>query len=106
MVEIDPETVAMEIKVEIYTRQNCVYCRRAKELLRIKGVDFAEYDITNDLLMAAEMRHRSQRQVVPVILVNDDLLGGCDELFDLDERGVLDHMLGLDFPFGATFQPA
>jgi hypothetical protein len=39
-------------------------------------------------------------------LVNDDLLGGCVELFDLDERGVLDHMLGLDFPFDATFQPA
>lgn len=96
----------MEIKIEIYTRQNCVYCRRAKELLRIKGVDFAEYDITNDLLMAAEMRHRSQRQVVPVILINDDLLGGCVELFDLDERGVLDHLLGLDFPFDATFQPA
>ena len=96
----------MKVIVEIYTRQNCVYCRRAKELLRIKGVDFAEYDITNDQLMAAEMRHRSQRQVVPVILVNDDLLGGCDELFDLDERDVLDHMLGLDFPFNATFQPA
>jgi glutaredoxin 3 len=56
--------------------------------------------------MAAEMRHRSQRQVVPVILVNDNLLGGCVELFDLDERGVLDQMLGLDLPFGATFQPA
>ena len=96
----------MEIKVEIYTRQNCVYCRRAKELLRIKGVDFAEYDITNDLLMAAEMRQRSQRQVVPVVFVNDGLLGGCVELFDLDERGVLDHMLGLGFPFGATVQPA
>ena len=96
----------MEIKVEIYTRQNCVYCRRAKELLRIKGVDFVEHDITNDLLLAAEMHLRSQRQDVPRIFVNDVPIGGCSELFDLDERGQLDGMLGLDFPFGATFQPA
>jgi len=96
----------METRVEIYTRHNCAHCRRAKELLHIKGVAFAEHDITNDPLMASEMRHRSQRQVVPVIFINDDLIGGCDELFDLDERGVLDDMLGLGFPFGATFQPA
>ena len=95
----------MEIKVEIYTRQNCVYCRRSKDLLRIKGVAFAEYDITNDPLIAAEMRLRSRRQAVPVIFINEDLIGGCNELFDLDERGVLDDMLGLGFPFDATFQP-
>ena len=96
----------MAIKVEIYTRSDCAYCRRAKELLRIKGVDFVEHDITNDLLLAAEMRLRSQRQDVPGIFVNDVPIGGCSELFDLDERGRLDGMLGLDLPFGETFQTA
>ena len=96
----------MAPKVEIYTRRNCAYCQRAKELLRIKGVDFVEYDIINDHLLAAEMRLRSQRQDVPVIFVNDVLLGGCSELFDLDERGQLDGKLGLSLPFGATFQTA
>jgi len=96
----------MAIKVEIYTRINCVYCRRAKELLCIKGVDFVEHDITNDLLLAAEMRLRSQREAVPQIFVNDVLIGGCSELFDLDERGRLDRMLGLDIPYGPTFQTA
>lgn len=96
----------MAIKVEIYTRSNCAYCRRARELLRIKGVDFVEHDITNDLLLAAEMRLRSQQHDVPAIFVNDVLIGGCSELFDLDERGQLDRMLGLGLPFGATFQTA
>lgn len=96
----------MAIKVEIYTRSNCAYCRRAKELLRIKGIGYVEYDITNDLLLAAEMRLRSQRQDVPEIFVNDHLIGGCSELFDLDEQGQLDRMLGLGLPFGATFQTA
>jgi glutaredoxin 3 len=94
----------MAIKVEIYTRRNCAYCRRAKELLRIKGVGFVEYDITNDHLLAAEMQLRSQRQDAPGIFVNDALIGGCSELFDLDERDLLDNMLGLGLPFDASFQ--
>ena len=96
----------MAFKVEIYTRSNCAYCRRAKELLRIKGIDFVEHDITNDLFLAAEMRIRSHRQGVPEIFVNNVLIGGCSELFDLDERGQLDGILGLSLPFGTTFHTA
>ena len=45
----------MSIKIEIYTKVYCAYCERAKELLRIKGVNFVEHDITDDRLKAAEM---------------------------------------------------
>lgn len=96
----------MKTRVEIYTKRNCAYCQRAKDLLRIKGVYFIEYDITDEPLLAAEMRQRSQRQAVPAILVDDVLIGDCPELFDLDERGLLDRMLGLGCPPGATLQPA
>ena len=85
----------MSVKIEIYTRVYCAYCQRAKELLRIKGMNFIEHDITDDQLKAAEMLQRSQWQTVPGIFINETLIGGCDELFDLDERGGLDSMLGL-----------
>jgi glutaredoxin 3 len=39
------------------------------------------------------MQRRSQRQEVPGILINDTPIGGCLELFDLDERGDLDALL-------------
>ena len=83
----------MSVKIEIYTKVYCVYCQRAKDLLRIKGLNFVEHDITNDHLKAAEMQRRSQRQEVPGILINDTPIGGCLELFDLDERGDLDALL-------------
>jgi len=82
-------------KVEIYTKSYCPYCSRAKELLRIKGVDFIEYDVTSDPAGEQEMRRRSGRETVPEIFVDDRLLGGCDELFELDERGGLDSLLEL-----------
>lgn len=84
----------MNVKIEIYTKVYCVYCHRAKELLRIKGLDFVEYDITDDLSKAAEMRCRAQRETVPEIFINDALVGGCAELFEMDERGDLDSLLG------------
>jgi glutaredoxin 3 len=85
----------MSMKIEVYTKLYCAYCQRAKELLRIKGMNFIEYDITDDQLKAAEMQLRSQRQTVPGIFINDTPIGGCRELFDLDERGELDALLGL-----------
>lgn len=84
---------AMSVKVEIYTRLYCAHCQRAKDLLRIKGVDFVEHDITDGHPRAVEMQRPSQRQRVPEILIDKTPIGGCDELFDLDERGVLDALL-------------
>lgn len=94
----------MNAKIEIYTKLYCAYCQRAKELLRIKGVTFVEYDITNDQFRAAEMQKRSWQQRVPGIFINDALIGGCSELFDLNERGDLDTLLGLTTLPGESFQ--
>ena len=93
----------MNVKIEIYTKLYCIYCQRAKELLRIKGVNFIEYDITDDQLKAVEMQQRSQRQAVPGIFINGAPIGGCSELFDLDERGALNPLLGLVILPGESF---
>lgn len=94
----------MSIKIEIYTKVYCAYCERAKELLRIKGVSFVEYDITDDQHKAAEMQQRCQVQKLPGIFINDTLIGGCTELFDLNEKGDLDSMLGATLLPGGSFQ--
>jgi glutaredoxin 3 len=82
-------------KIEIYTKAYCSFCQRAKELLRIKGVQFIEYDVTNDAARSAEMVERSRRQSVPEIFIDDRLIGGCTELFELDERGELNRLLNI-----------
>jgi len=82
-------------RVEIYTKSYCPYCKRAKELLRIKGVAFTDYDVTDDPAREREMKERSGRDTVPEIFIDDALVGGCSELFDLDEKGELDRLLNL-----------
>jgi len=82
-------------KIEIYAKDYCPFCHRAKDLLRVKGADFIEYDVTTDTIKEEEMRQRSGRTTVPEIFVDDQLLGGCDDLFDLEAAGKLEDHLGL-----------
>ena len=82
-------------KIEIYTKDYCPFCHRAKDLLKVKGATFTEYDVTTNALKEKEMRDRSGRTTVPEIFVDDELLGGCDDLFDLEAAGRLEETLGL-----------
>jgi glutaredoxin 3 len=81
--------------IEIYTSPWCGYCHRAKRLLDKKGVQYAEYDVTVEPGRRQEMMQRAAgRHTVPQIFIDDEGIGGCDELFELDFDGKLDPMLG------------
>lgn len=83
-------------KVEIYTQFGCPYCHRAVALLQSKGVDFTEYDTTMDRAKRAEMVERKPgARTVPQIFIDDNAVGGSDDLAALDRAGKLDPMLGL-----------
>ena len=68
-------------KVEIYTWDTCPFCRRAKELLDSKDVDYTEYMIKGDEDARDKMATRSNgRRTVPQIFINDQWVGGCDDI--------------------------
>jgi glutaredoxin 3 len=80
--------------VEIYTRQYCSYCHFAKELLTRKGVNFREFDVTGDESLRQQMSERSQGGTTfPQIFIGATYVGGCDELYALEEAGKLDQLL-------------
>lgn len=85
-----------QARVEIYTKFGCGYCTRAKGLLNSKGVTFTEYDVTMGGPDKVTMLERNPNaRTVPQIFINDQLIGGCDDLFALDAKGELDPQLGL-----------
>ncbi|MGB6539716.1 MAG: glutaredoxin 3 [Xanthobacteraceae bacterium] len=80
--------------VEIYTQQYCPYCHWAKELLTRKGVEFREIDVTADRQMRQEMVARANGgTTVPQIFIGATHVGGCDQLYALEEGGKLDALL-------------
>ena len=80
--------------VEIYTTKICPYCTRAKNLLNTKDVDFIEHDMTNDDAGREELVRKSNGlRTVPQIFINGQHIGGCDRLYELEEKGELDRLL-------------
>ena len=80
--------------VEIYTRTYCSYCQWAKELLNRKGIAFKEISVDGDRDARAAMTARANGlQTVPQIFIGDTHVGGCDELYALEEAGKLDGLL-------------
>ena len=82
-------------KVTIYTKDYCPYCIKAKALLKRKGVsEIHGSEITHDEALQAEMIQKSGgRRSVPQIFIGDKSIGGCDELYALENAGKLDAML-------------
>ncbi|SFP16050.1 glutaredoxin 3 [Cohaesibacter marisflavi] len=80
-------------EVVIYTRKMCGFCTAAKKLLTDKGVAFRELDATFDFDIKQEMMKKSGRRTFPQIFIDEEHVGGCDDLFALDKAGKLDEML-------------
>lgn len=84
----------MAAKVEIYTWRTCPFCIRAKNLLAQKGVEFVEYSIDGDEAARNKMAQRANgRRSLPQIFINDNHVGGCDDVHALDAEGKLDALL-------------
>ncbi len=81
-------------KVEIYTKDWCGYCARAKRLLTESGVDIVEYPVDMGGDKKSEMIQRAGgRTTVPQIFIDGRHIGGCDELFALQSSGKLAQLL-------------
>jgi len=84
----------MTANVEIYTWSTCPFCLRAKSLLKDKGVNFTEYCIDGDEAARAKMSKRAHgRRSLPQIFINEQHIGGCDDLYGLERKGNLDPLL-------------
>ena len=81
-------------KVEIYTWQYCPFCIRAKSLLNKKNIDFTEYKIDGDESAREKMSERANgRRSLPQIFINNNGIGGCDDLYLLEEENQLDALI-------------
>ena len=84
----------MAANVEIYTWSSCPFCIRAKALLDKKAVEYTEYCIDGDEVARSKMSQRSSgRRSLPQIFIDDQHIGGCDDLHALNAQGKLDPLL-------------
>ncbi len=81
-------------RVLMYCTATCPYCRSAERLLERKGVqDVERVRVDLEAARRAEMMQKSGRRTVPQIWIGGRHVGGCDDLYALEEAGELDRLL-------------
>lgn len=80
--------------IQIYTKDYCPYCDKAKAFFTMKGISYTEIDITHDPDKQQEMLTRAApRRTVPQIFIGDKPIGGYDDMMTLNNQGTLMGMI-------------
>lgn len=81
-------------QIEIYTSPLCGFCHAAKRLLNQKNAEFSEINVLANPSRKQEMVQRANGgRTVPQIFIGETHVGGCDDLFALEQAGKLDALL-------------
>lgn len=84
------------MSVKIYTTSWCPYSRNAKILLDSKEISYEEIDIEKMGISRADLAKRTGSMSVPQIVINDEPIGGYDNLRALDQSGELEKKLNME----------
>ena len=83
-------------KIEIYTKNACIFCDRAKEVFKSKNLKFSEYNIfTNPEYLDELLKRSNGLKKMPQIFINNQHIGGFDKLQLLIDKVLFDKMISL-----------
>ena len=80
-------------KIQVYTSSSCPFCARTKLLLDNKGVEYQEIPLDDNPEKKLEVMKELNWKTVPIIIINDKLIGGYQQLASLESTGELDKLL-------------
>ena len=84
------------VKVEVYTNKGCGACVNAKRLFDSKDVTYEEKKLGSSARMDREFLMRTKgSKSVPQIFINEEWIGGFDDLLRYEQANELDWRLGL-----------
>lgn len=73
--------------IKIYSTPTCPWCKKTKEYLKSKNIDFIDVNVADDMKEREEMRSLSNQSGVPVINVDGKIVIGFN-------KGEIDKLIG------------
>lgn len=68
--------------VEIYSKENCSYCNKAKQLLTTMGIPFSEQKLDRDFTREILLERYPHAKSYPVVVVDGFHIGGYTQLVE------------------------
>jgi len=84
-----------EEKIIVYFSGHCPFTAKVKKLLSEKGVEFQQVNLVGDPETRELIAAKSGQTTFPQVFRGETHIGNCDELYQLDQDGKLNDILGL-----------
>jgi glutaredoxin len=68
------------MKAIVWSKDHCPYCDQAKALLKQKGIEFEERNMSRDWTREQLLEAVPTARTVPQIFIDEELVGGFNEL--------------------------
>lgn len=68
--------------IEIYTREHCKYCFKAKQELKTRKLFYTEYDLNDEGVRDELLIKAPEASLLPQIFINEVNIGGYEDLLD------------------------
>lgn len=81
------------VQVIVYTTTYCPYCTAAKNFLKKKNISFAEINVEGDQEKRIWLTQTTGQRTVPQIFINNQPIGGYEDMIALEKSGKLDSLL-------------
>tara|TARA_B100000586_G_C20080249_1_gene415021 strand:- start:4 stop:270 length:267 start_codon:yes stop_codon:yes gene_type:complete len=81
------------VKIILYSKENCIYCIKAKKLMDKLGLEYTEKKM-EDFSSVDEMIDDIGKKVrtMPQIKIDDNLIGGYHQLIEFfDDKGLVNY---------------
>jgi len=79
--------------IKIYTTNWCPSCVAAKNLLKNENIDFEEINIEEKGISREKLLEISGKYTVPQIVINNQYIGGYDQLLYLYQNNKLNKLI-------------
>jgi glutaredoxin 3 len=85
-----------EPRIKLYGSDQCPFCVAARMLLKKKGLRWEDVPVGSNIELRQRMEALSGGWTIPQILIDEQPIGGFDELYAMDQSGELDRLLSVD----------
>jgi len=76
--------------IVIYSKENCSYCEKIKQVFKLKDFEFVEYVLDKDFTRNQFIKEFGEGSTFPRITIDGTLVGGCtDTISYLKENNLL-----------------
>lgn len=76
--------------VEVYTKDNCPYCNKAKQLLKTMNIQFNEQKLDRDFTRQILLEKFPNAKTYPVVVVDGFHIGGYTQLAEMVNQSASD----------------